>query len=169
MKAIVLIALIAFAISCQEMSDKSKEQPQMQKLPLQLAPQTDFSGTYKVINDSSDTGTCNIAIRLKQELTGYTYQLVTDSRNIKGKASFQQEDEGALITLEGITWDEYEGDISNEDEAPKEELKLPEGVAIQVKNDTISIQNSGNAMNSYTIFGECGKKFIVLAKQKKVK
>lgn len=169
MKAILLIALMAFAVSCQKMEDKSKPQPAIENSALQLSPEGNLSGDYKVVNDSTDSETCNFSIKLKRGITGYTYQLVTNTRSVKGKASFQQEDEGALLTLEGIQWDDYEGDISNEDELPKEEPKLPEGVAIQVKNDTINIQNSGNAMNSYTIFGECGKKFIRLAKQKKVK
>lgn len=168
MKAILVIALMAFAVSCQEVSDKSREQPPIKQEVLQLTPQNDFSGTYNVVNDSTTTETCDFSIILKQEATGYSYELMTDKRDVKGNASFQQEDEGALLTLEGITWDEYEGDTSNEETANTEQ-ELPVGVAIMVKNDTIHIQNSGNVMNSYTVFTECGKKYIVLAKQKKVK
>ena len=168
MKVILVIALMAFAVSCQEVSDKSREQPSVKQEALQLTPQNDFSGTYNVVNDGTTTETCDFSIILKQEATGYSYELITDKRDVKGNASFQQEDEGALLTLEGITWDEYEGDISNEETANTEQ-ELPVGVAIMVKNDTIHIQNSGNVMNSYTVFTECGKKYIVLAKQKRVK
>jgi len=170
MKALLFIALttVTVTVSCQEMADKSRELPAKKIEALQLSPQVNFSGTYNVVNDSTDFETCTFSIILKQKTTGYSYRLITDKRDVKGDAIFQKTDEGAILTLKGITWDAYEGDISNE-EAPNEELKLPEDVGIMVKNDTLNIQNYGNAMNSYTIFGECGKKFIILAKQKKVK
>lgn len=169
MKAILLAILAFAAVSCQEVSDKSHTKPVLENSALQLSLNNDISGTYSVINEDTSVKSCTFSILLKQENTGYSYQLITDKRNIKGKTNFQQEDGSTLLTLEGIQWDEYEGDISNENKATKEEPELPEGVVIQVKNDTISIQNYCNAMNSYTIFSECSKKFIRLAKQKNIK
>ena len=102
--------------------------------------------------------------------TGYTYHLKTDNRNIKGRAtySFSEKSKEAYITLEGIDWDEYEGDISHQDEegytVPETEIVMT-GIDGAIVNDTIRIQNYGNAMNSYIKLSECGHKYIRLAKQ----
>ena len=74
------------------------------------------------------------------------------------------------MVLEGIKWDEYEGDISNEEENDsvsdsKPELEIPIGIDASYVKDTLTIQNYGNSMNSYTKISKCGEKYIQLIKK----
>ncbi|WP_244248529.1 hypothetical protein [Flavobacterium foetidum] len=71
--------------------------------------------------------------------------------------------------LEGIQWDEYEGDISNEEEndtiSQTKEIEIPVGIGASYVRDTLTIQNYGNSMNSYMKISECGLKYIQLIKK----
>ncbi|MFC4480257.1 hypothetical protein [Flavobacterium chungangensis] len=92
---------------------------------------------------------------------------------MKGIANFTAEDSGdQYLILEGIKWDEYEGDISNDEETDsisdskkqKKKLEIPVGIDASYVKDTLTIENYGNAMNSYTKLSECGEKYIQLIK-----
>ena len=94
--------------------------------------------------------------------------LKTDLRDVKGKVGFVRDSPNELyIVFEGIEWDEYLGDETNEidDDVEEKNTKIPVGIEAYVGNDTLTIQNNGNAMNSYTKIGECGRKYIFLIKQ----
>ncbi|KUJ59270.1 hypothetical protein AR687_23880 [Flavobacteriaceae bacterium CRH] len=132
-----------------------------------------IAGFYKTITDSNND--CFVSIVITELKTGYFYSLQTNSRNVSGKVRFSINDSGEkYITLEGIKWDEYEGDISNEDETDSvsdsktasKELEIPVGIDASYVKDTLTIQNYGNSMNSYTKISECGRKYIQLIKRK---
>lgn len=127
----------------------------------------EISGTYT-------TEDCDISIVISKIKNDYQYILKTNTRNLKGKANYSKNDSGEkYITLEGIPWDEYEGDISNEEENDsvsdskpgKKELEIPVGIGALYVKDTLTIQNYGNAMNYYTKISECGLKYIQLIKK----
>ncbi|MEN2402025.1 hypothetical protein GKZ90_0019705 [Flavobacterium sp. MC2016-06] len=111
---------------------------------------------------------CELSVVITKTKDGYDYLLKTSQRKVKGKASFTKSESGEnYLTLEGIKWDEYEGDISQEDETdsiPTKELEIPVGIDASYVKDTLTIQNYGNAMNSYTKISECGSKYIQLIK-----
>jgi len=127
----------------------------------------EISGTYTAED-------CDISIVISKIKNDYQYILKTNTRNLKGKANYSKNDSGEkYITLEGIPWDEYEGDISNEEENDsvsdskpgKKELEIPVGIGALYVKDTLTIQNYGNAMNYYTKISECGLKYIQLIKK----
>lgn len=116
---------------------------------------------------------CDISVEITETKDGYHYFLKTNVRKVKGKATFSTNESGEkYLVLEGIKWDEYEGDISNEEEndsvadsKPKPELEIPVGIDASYVKDTLTIQNYGNSMNSYTKISECGEKYIQLIKK----
>lgn len=119
----------------------------------------EIEGTYKADG-------CDLSVIISKIKNDYQYILKTNIRTLKGKASYSKNSSGeSYITLKGIQWDEYEGDISNEDDSiPKKELEIPVGIDALYEKDTLTIQNYGNAMNSYTKISECGLKYIQLIK-----
>ncbi|MCR4033146.1 MULTISPECIES: hypothetical protein [Flavobacterium] len=121
----------------------------------------EIEGTYKAAD-------CDLSIIISKIKNDYQYVFKTNLRTLKGKATYSKSSSCEnYITLEGIQWDEYEGDISNEDEndsIPKKELEIPVGIDALYIKDTLTIQNYGNAMNYYTKISECGLKYIQLIK-----
>ncbi len=132
-----------------------------------------ISGFYKTEVDTNDNETCELSVDIFKTKKGYNYHLKTDLRDVKGKVSFIRDNPNELyIVFEGIKWDEYRGDISNEidddesnDDVDNKNIKIPIGIDAYVGKDTLTIQNYGNSMNNYTIIGECGRKYILLIKQ----
>jgi biopolymer transport protein ExbD len=117
---------------------------------------------------TAESGTdCHISIAITATKKGYLYLLKTDSRNVKGKATVTINASGEkYITLEGLQWDEYEGDISNEEDTNRTKtVEIPIGIDASYIKDTLTIQNYGNAMNYYTKISECGAKYIQLVKK----
>ncbi|MDA6068145.1 hypothetical protein NJT12_00810 [Flavobacterium sp. AC] len=100
--------------------------------------------------------------------------LKTKLKKLKGIATFTKNESGEkYIVLEGIKWDDYEGDISREDEndsiadskTASAEPEIPVGIDASYVKDTLTIQNYGNSMNSYTKISECDRKYIQLIKK----
>ncbi|MBZ4035626.1 hypothetical protein K6T82_12670 [Flavobacterium sp. 17A] len=122
----------------------------------------EIEGTYKADG-------CDLSIIISKIKNDYQYVFKSNLRTLKGKAKYSKSSSGEnYITLEGIQWDEYEGDISNEDEndsIPEKELEIPIGIDALYVKDTLTIQNYGNAMNYYTKISECGLKYIQLIKK----
>ena len=134
--------------------------------------QESIAGVYKTQTDPDNTGECDISLEITNAKEGYLYFLQTKLRKLKGKATFTSNESGEkYLVLEGIKWDEYEGDVSNEendsitDSKLKAELEIPVGIDASYLKDTITIQNYGNSMNSYTKISECGRKYIQLIKK----
>lgn len=48
---------------------------------------------------------------------------------------------------------------------PKPDVKVPIEIDASYVKDTLTIQNYGNSMNSYTKISECGEKYIQLIKK----
>jgi len=131
---------------------------------------TNIGGNYKTqANDSTDSSPCEVAIKITKNKDAYFYELKTKSHNYKGNVTFNRDmDANELyITLKGIKWSEYSGDKSNPNkkvktEKPKDTIADVEGV---YSENEITIQNDGNAMNSYNVLGECDRKYIRLVKE----
>jgi len=155
-------------ISCNKKTETTAEQKPENAISVTNAKnlvsvKDSISGTY-----NSKTEDCNISLIISKNQKDYHYIFTTKNRTLKGKAIFSQNSSGEkFISLEGIKWDEYEGDISNEenDSIPAKELKIPVGIDALYVKDTLTIQNYGNAMNSYTKISECGLKYIQLIKK----
>lgn len=131
-----------------------------------------IAGFYETQPDPENTGECKISVEILKEKNGYRYFLKTKLRELKGIATFTANESGEkYIVLEGIEWDEYEGDISKEEESDSvsdtnaKELEIPVGIGASYVKDTLTIQNYGNSMNSYTKISECDRKYILLIRR----
>jgi hypothetical protein len=85
-----------------------------------------------------------------KDKVAYYYQLNTNKRKAKGKIYFYRSlyEKSNYIIFDGLMCDEGCTKI--------------EGLCYE---NTIAIQNYGNAINQYTKLGECDKKYIELQKQ----
>ncbi|MEJ7559271.1 MAG: hypothetical protein WKF66_13255 [Pedobacter sp.] len=122
------------------------------------------------VNEPDELAKCSITITIFKVGQRYNYRFKSDSRVLEGKVSLEANEnkDGFYITLEGIEWSEYEGELVIDEDgssSSKEELKIPVGIQGLIKANEIFIQNYGNSMNSYVQLGECGKKYIVLKRQ----
>lgn len=127
----------------------------------------EIEGTYNVVSNADDAEKCQIKITIKKVSEQYRYIFTSESRTLEGKLSLEgdKNNEGYYITLEGIEWSEYEGELDDNGEAKsKEDLKLPVGIHGVIKGNEITIQNYGNSMNYYVQLADCGEKYIILKK-----
>jgi hypothetical protein len=169
---IIALSLLVFS-ACNDKSKSVTDENNSKEALIDLTNKSDESieGLYKTQQDPNSTDECEISLEIAKIKSDYVYFLKTKLRKVKGKATFSTNESGEkYIVLEGIKWDDYEGDISNEDETDsisdsKEALEIPVGIDASYVKDTITIQNYGNAMNSYTKISECGRKYIQLIKK----
>ena len=174
------ITIITFSLlSLSACNDKSKivakeSNPKEVAIDSTYKNNESIEGLYKTQPDPNSTDECEMSVEISKVKNDYVYFLKTKLRKLKGKATLAtNESGGKIIVLEGIQWDEYEGDISREEEndsvadseANSQQLEIPVGIGASYTKDTLTIQNYGNAMNSYTKLSECGRKYIQLIKR----
>ena len=125
-----------------------------------------IEGVYKTENSENKIETCNLILTITKKNGKYSYNYKSESRTLNGKVSFYRDIDEAYITLEGIKWAEYEGDVTNQGDENYEEkdLELPIGIDGSLSENEILIQNDGNAMNYYVKLNDCGVKYIHLKK-----
>ena len=125
-----------------------------------------IEGIYKTENSENKIETCNLTLTITKKNGKYSYNYKSESRTLNGKVSFYRDIDEAYITLEGIKWAEYEGDVTNQDDENYEEkdLELPIGIEGSISENEILIQNDGNNMNYYVKLNDCGVKYIHLKK-----
>jgi hypothetical protein len=169
MKTLTLFIIILFFYSC---NSNKKKKPEILKKETQTLIDSNknedpVAGIYATIMDSNNANDCKLIIELVKSQGNYLFTLKTNSRNVKGKAKLVTNQSGEkYVVLEDIPWDEYEGDISNEEDTMRtKEIEIPKGIDFLYDKDTLTIQNYGNTMNYYTKLGECGAKFIQLVKK----
>lgn len=161
---LILLTFYFTLTSCNQKTEKLSETEDLKEEinVSKVNSKDEIEGTYKVDG-------CDLTVIISKIKSDYQYVFKTSVRTLKGKATFSKNGSGEkYITLEGIQWDEYEGDISNEEEndsIPRKELEIPVGIDALYVKDTLTIQNYGNAMNSYTKISECGLKYIQLIKK----
>ena len=126
-----------------------------------------IEGTYVVINEPEESDQCAMTIIIEKASGRYTFKFITESRSLSGKLSVEatESKDGYYISLEGIEWSEYEGELDDEGEAKAKDLPLPNGINGVIQDNEITIQNTGNSMNYYVKLEDCGKKYIRLKKQ----
>jgi hypothetical protein len=131
-----------------------------------------IEGLYVAKPLEGGTESCDMSVRIKKrQAGGYTYHFTINDTRLTGRVTLSKSEDkkDTYITFKGIKWAEYEGDISKREDSDADDnspdLELPVGVSGQLSGNKIVIQNSGNAMNYYTVFSECGSKYIRLVKQ----
>ena len=174
-----LLFSFVFLFSCNDKKPVS-ETPISKKIVTVTLPKPFdkklIEGTYETKAEENDSDDCQLSLQITKTKSGYSYFLKTKTRQLKGIATFKIQKYGEkYLILEGIKWDEYEGNISHEEEndsvsdseTSSKELEIPVGIEASYVKDTLTIQNYGNSMNSYTKLSECGRKYIRLIKTQK--
>lgn len=127
-----------------------------------------IEGLYEQKSEDGSSESCNLSVKIEKLKDGFYYTLFLQDSVIKGKATVLKSEEGSdfkyMVTLEGIKWASYEGDVSDEDK-PHPQLKIPVGIEAGFSDNELVFQNYGNSMNSYTVFEQCNQKYIRLVKQ----
>ncbi|MFD1602047.1 hypothetical protein ACFSJW_24040 [Flavobacterium artemisiae] len=170
-----IVLILTTVVSCNKKTEslpKSTIEKSVTEVPVSDTISNTIS-TTDPIEGTYTTKECGISLIISKTKTDYKYVLKTKLRTLKGKAVLSKNNSGEkYISLEGIKWDEYEGDISNEDESDstadsqtKKDLEIPVGIDALYLKDTLTIQNYGNSMNYYTKISECGLKYIQLVKK----
>ncbi len=101
----------------------------------------DYTGTYTIVDKTS----CDISITITKKGNDLTYK----SGEIEGKVEIIQQDKETYLNFSGFTGKSPEGDLE-----------------AKYENETLYIQNEGNAMNPYTRLKQCDTKFLELKKSK---
>lgn len=171
----MLVFLLSF-FACQEKKiENSKKNTEVEKLAeeVEITEVPDIEGTY-IYESNSDINE-KAVLTISENNQGFIYNLKTSARNVSGKISITDEDGSTYLTLEGIKWDEYLGDVSKEMDSGSEtedtiqenepEIKIPVGIGALLDVNEIVIQNGGNSMNYYVKLGEIDEKYIHFVKQ----
>jgi|GEM_PF-624216 len=131
----------------------------------------DIEGTYKATAlEGDETEPCNLTLKITKKYNQYFYSLFLPGKVHRGAVTITLSNDPkqftCMLTLEGIPWASYEGDISQvDDEHPAKELEVPVGIAMGLMKNELTFQNDGNAMNAYTVLEQCGQKYVRLVKQ----
>lgn len=96
---------------------------------------------------SLEPASCNLVVGLSQEGNQQIYKVTTNTRSAKG--TFTQK--GQQIVFSGLYASKSPGNVKIE-------------VSALQQGDTLTIQNYGNSMNSFTLFSECESKYLSLVK-----
>ncbi|AZB28421.1 hypothetical protein [Chryseobacterium balustinum] len=125
----------------------------------------DIEGLYQ----SKDNASCNMNLKLYYSEGKLKYDLKTDRQTLTDFATLtlNEKKDGYYITLKNIKWSENTGAVDSKGNAIDKNLDLPKDIQGSLDKYGITIQNYGNAMNSYEKFAECGLKYINLIKDVK--
>ena len=102
-----------------------------------------YVGTYR----TEDQKTCPVALTITSKSDGYHYAIKIKNKVQVGRLKISKTKDEVYLNFIGL--------IAKK---PKYEV---EG---QYIDNAVVIQNEGNAMNKFTIFGECDDKYIELKK-----
>lgn len=171
---VILVAILLISSCKKSEAVVEKNNSETKTLNKTSADSESIEGLYETQPEPDNSNECVMSIEIIKEKMGYSYFLKTKLRQLKGIANLTSNESGEkILVLEGIEWDEYEGDISREEdndsiadsESNSQQPDIPVGIGASYTKDTLTIQNYGNAMNSYTKLSECGRKYIQLIKK----
>lgn len=111
----------------------------------EAAAAADYSGVYKI----TDPSVCSLSVTITRNDSGYFYTI--DAAGDKSSGELNIENESGDIYLN------FTSTLRSGDEQP---------VTGIYSENSIIIQNYGNAMNSYTCFEKCDAKYLKLVKIK---
>lgn len=121
---------------------ESKDSVKVETVPATPAmAAVDYSGQYSV----EDKSVCDLTIDIQKKDNGFTYV----SGKAKGSVEIIKQDDEVYLNFIAINGKSPKGDVE-----------------AKYENETLLIQNEGNAMNPYSIFKKCDAKFLELKKKK---
>lgn len=165
--SVLILNFVLFLVSCKDsnLQKDGNDQITIESKNLNVDQSKkaaeNIAGIYTSSTKAGDA--CNFSIEISESAGTYKYILKSTQEDKEGILLLENSDsEGEQnILLEGLKYDSYEGDKSSKN-TPSIEMS---GVSALLKDNSITIQNTGNSMNSFTIFKDCDAKYIELKKQ----
>jgi len=102
-----------------------------------------YSGNYKMTGEEA----CDISIVISKKDTSYSYVVKSFGKEYAGIISIEKQDADTYLIFGG----EVEGN-------------KPNTISALYADSTLTIQNSGNAMNPYNFFQKCDAKYLEFKK-----
>ena len=143
-KISVVILMVIFGFSCSnsgntENSSTDSTASAQKSEPASALP--DISGVYKL-----PEGGCDLALTIKNENNVFKYNFIGEHLDLEGIAIVNKVNDEIYVV--------FDGPIGN---------TPPKTVEALYKDNTITIQNTGNAQNNYQYF-ECSEKYLEFTK-----
>lgn len=140
MLAGLLLATGVMLISCAGIGKPSQSLIQNKT----VTSDTDYSGIYEI----TDSSVCSLTITIIKKYDEYIYTI--DAAGVKSSGILFVEKEGGEVYFNFAATRHNEGETS---------------VTGIYSGNSITIQNYGNAMNSYTCFEKCDAKYLNLVRK----
>ncbi|MEI6141945.1 MAG: hypothetical protein WCP85_21920 [Mariniphaga sp.] len=142
----IFILMVILGISCQ--SPGNKKAPVKERVPevQNMKPENtlpDITGVYRLPETR-----CDLVITFIRESDGFKYYIKGEHLDVEGKAIVSAEQGEIYVTFDGPTGG------SNK----------PNTLSGLYANNTLTIQNTGNAQNQYTFFEDCPDKYLEFKK-----
>lgn len=147
----MIYALFSVCLSCISLTSCNNSNSEKNVIPKdsllkdiqnkKVYNEIDYTGTYHIVDKSS----CDISIIISKNGNDLTYK----SGETEGKVEVIQQDKETYLNFLGFSGKSPEGDLE-----------------AKYENETLFIQNEGNAMNPYTHLKQCDAKFLELKKSK---
>ena len=123
-----------------------------------------ITGIYKAERVNADMDACSITVEISGSEGNYKYLLKSQRQDVNGvllveKSTVPGEHN---IMLQGLKYDMRDDDIST----GKASAAKPSQVPAVLKENAIMIENTGDQLNSFTVFNDCAGKYIKLVKQR---
>jgi len=143
----VIILMAVFCVSCNNVANK-KTSADVKDSVAQKAPAKaslpDISGVYRLPENG-----CDLVITFIKSGDGFKYYIKGSHLDVEGKAVLSVEEDTYYITFDGPTGGKNK----------------PNDVSGVYKDNTLTIQNYGNAQNQYNYFEDCQDKYLEFKKQ----
>jgi len=141
-KLLVLLLVLFLGVSCQN-AETEKKTATTEKTD-QSADLPDLSGVYKLPEN-----TCDLTLEIKSENNQFQYYFkgMNGIIDMTGTLIISKDADDYLVT--------FDGPIEN---------NAPKTVQGLYKDNTITIQNYGNADQNFTIFSDCDVKYLEFKK-----
>jgi len=138
-----LLAVSSLLFSCNNQNTENKEENISDSAAKVETSTSDYSGTYK-----ADEPACTISITLSKSGEQYTYSIAEDKKQYTGNLSIEDSNGDIYFTFGSEIGENKAGSLS-----------------AKYEENTLTIQNYGNAMNEFHFFKQCDLKYIVFTKQ----
>ncbi len=139
----VIIAMFIMGISCNNTGTTQKTNEANSNEPVYNLP--DLAGEYMLPSDG-----CNLTLTIKKEKNDFDYAFkgMGGIIDMSGNIIFSKEGDSYRLT--------FDGPIEN---------NAPKTVEAIFKDNTITIQNYGNADQNFTVFTDCKEKYLEFKKK----
>ena len=166
----IFLCIAFFLISCngshkvEEVKSETAivQEEAVSNLETLTTDSNDITGIYKSEAIDADDSAWAISVEISGSEGNYKYLLRSKKQDVNGILIVDKSIVAGEMNLmlPWLKYDMYKGDNSS-----GKETATPSQVEANLKENSITIQNTGNDMNSFTVFNGCAAKYIKLVKQ----